>query len=162
MRKISYLVILWILSYPISQIQAQSITFMGNVISFGSTSAEFLRSNPEYKISNEVEVVSDVNVYERSIDLTKYFIYATFTIYIEFYKDKLFKMKINEHWSPDEYIENIRELVKQFEVIDEESDDVYGTFKQHLKKGNLIGVYAGRESLYFECFRNIENEKQVK
>ena len=71
MRKIVIIVILMAMSIH-TNAQNQSISFLGSSIIFGSVLSDFIESNPDYQITNEREVISDVKVYKKSFDLSKY------------------------------------------------------------------------------------------
>lgn len=148
------LLLLLIFVCKVVHAQNQSINFMGKNITFGSSTSDFLVANSDYQLYNGGKLFEGIKVYHKNIEgTTENGSNYWFRIYFKFYNDKLFEMEFNEYWTPKEYIKAIQNLINQFNIVKEESnDDEGGWYKQYLEKDNLSGIYTGGgEGSVFTC-----------
>ena len=148
-------ILLLVFNLKFATSQNQSINFNGNDIVFSCSSEVFLSTFFDYSLCIDENQYERINVYckilKGEIEYGEYYWIKT---YFKFYDDKLFEIYINEQWVPEEYLEIINKLVKQFKVVREEyNDEEGGWFKQELKKDNLKGIYrGGSEATFFNCY----------
>ena len=162
MKNKIYLILILIVVCKVVHAQNESIIFMGKQITFGLSSAEFLNDNVGYNLNTDGNKYGEIKVYYKSIS-EEIESNSWFIIYVKFYNNKLFEMQIDERWAVMEDVKSIQELIKQFKVIKEETNnDEGGWYKQYLEKGKLRALYGGAgEGSFFTC-NEIELLKEVQ
>lgn len=117
--------------------QVKSLNFMGKQITFGMSSTEFLNNNVGYNLNTDGTKYYEIKVFRKNEEDDG----AWFLIFIKFYKDKLFELKIDETYCTKEEKEDLKKLIEQFKIVKEENTNEHKEYKQYLEKETLVGIY---------------------
>jgi len=117
--------------------QNESVIFMDKQITFGMTLTEFLSNNVGYNLNTDDNKYDEIKVLRMNEEDDG----AWFLVFVKFYKDELFELKIDELYSTESEKKDLKNLIKQFKIVKEENNKDGKKYNQYLEKETIVGIY---------------------